>query len=64
MAFFLLKLFHNQSRQLAQLQMANNALKDHALEAQSDVTDAATKAASSIAQESSPICWPLWGAVS
>ena len=47
---FLCKLFHNQSQQLAQLQMANNALKDGALEAQSDITEAATKATSSIAQ--------------
>jgi len=47
---FLCKLFHNQSQQLAQLQTANNALEDHALEAQSDITNAATKAASSVAQ--------------
>ena len=47
---FLCKLFHNQSQQLAQLQMANNVLKDHALEAQSDVTDAAEKVMSSVAQ--------------
>ena len=30
--------------------MANNVLEDHALEAQGDVTDAATKATSSVAQ--------------
>ena len=47
---FLCKLFHNQSQQLAQLQMVNNTLKDHALEAQGDVTNAAAKAMSSIAQ--------------
>jgi len=47
---FLCELFHNQSQQLAQLQTANNALEDHALEAQGDVTDAATKAVLSIAQ--------------
>jgi len=39
---FLCELFHNQSQQLAQLQMANNVLEDHAPEAQGDVTDAAT----------------------
>jgi len=39
----LCKLFHNQ---LTQLQMANNALKDHALEAQGNVMDAAAKAMS------------------
>ena len=33
-----------------QLQMANNVLEDHALEAQGDVTDAAAKATLSIAQ--------------
>jgi len=40
------ELFHSQSQQLTQLQMANSTLEDHALEAQSDV----------------PICWLLLGA--
>ena len=44
------ELFHNQSQQLAQLQIDNNALEDHSLEAQSDITDTATKVVSSIAQ--------------
>jgi len=47
---FLCKLFHNQSQQLAQLQMANNSLKGHVLAAQSDITDATAKAMSSVAQ--------------
>src|SRR5882724_7248375 len=47
---FLCELFHNQSQQLAQLQTTNNALHDRTLEAQSDITDAATKAASAVAQ--------------
>jgi|SRR5882724_2003924 len=47
---FLHKLFHNQSWQLVQLQTAKNTLDDCALETQSDVTDAATKATSSIVQ--------------
>src|SRR5882724_4309635 len=47
---FLCELFHNQSQQLAQLQMANNVLEDCTLEAKSDITNAAAKAASSIAQ--------------
>ena len=34
-SLFLCKHFHNQSQKLAQLQMANNALEDHSLEAQS-----------------------------
>jgi len=38
---FLHELFHNQSQQLTQLQTANNSLEDHALEAKSNVTDAA-----------------------
>src|SRR5882672_9489255 len=37
---FLCELFHNQSQQLAQLQMANNALEDHAIDAQTEVSDA------------------------
>ena len=44
------ELFHNQSQQLAQLQTANNALEDHAIEAQTDVSDAVAKAASAVAQ--------------
>jgi len=47
---FLHELFHNQAQQLVQLQMANSALEDCALEAQSDTTDAAAKATSSVAQ--------------
>src|SRR5882724_11412883 len=47
---FLCELFHNQSQQLAQLQTANNVLKDHALETQCNVTDAAAKAALSVTQ--------------
>jgi len=37
--------FHNQSQLVAQLQMANNTLKDHAIDAQNDV-----KATLSVAQ--------------
>jgi len=44
------KIFHNQAQQLIQLQMANNALEDCALEAQSDAMDAASKAVSSVVQ--------------
>jgi len=47
---FLCELFNNQSQQLAQLQTANNIFKDHTMEAQGDVTDAAAKATSSVAQ--------------
>jgi len=47
---FLHELFHNQAQQLVQLQMANSALEDCALEAQSNTMDAATKAMPSIAQ--------------
>ena len=47
---FLCKLFHNQSELITQLQMANNALKDSALEIQSNSTDATAKAVLSIAQ--------------
>jgi len=47
---FLCELFHNQSQQLSQLQMTNNTLHIQTLEAQSDITDAATKATSAIAQ--------------
>jgi len=47
---FLCKLFHSQFQQLTQLQMANNALKVHALEAHGDVTDAATKVMSAVAE--------------
>ena len=44
------ELFHYQSQQLTQLQTANKALEYHALEAQSVVTDAATKAMSTVSQ--------------
>jgi len=47
---FLCELFHNQSQQLTQLQMTNNALHDRTLEAQSDIMDTATKAALAIVQ--------------
>jgi len=47
---FLCELFHNQSQQLAQLQTTNNTLHDRTLEAQSDIMDTVTKAASAIAQ--------------
>ena len=47
---FLFEPFHNQSQQLTQHQMANNAFEDCALEAQGNVTDTATKATFSIAQ--------------
>jgi len=47
---FLHELFHNQSQQLTQLQTANNALEDGTMEAQTDILDAAAKAASAIAQ--------------
>src|SRR5882724_6955917 len=47
---FLCELFHNQSQQLAQLQTTNNTLHDRTLEAQSNITDAAAKAALAIAQ--------------
>jgi len=40
----------NQSQQLTQLQMTKNALHNQTLEAQSDIMDAATKAASAVVQ--------------
>ena len=46
---FLCKLFNTQSQQLAQLQSANNVLKDCAMDTQTDVSDAAAKAMSVIA---------------
>src|SRR5882672_4231496 len=49
-SLFLCKLFHTQSQQLTQLQLANNVLKDHAMDAQTDISDAAAKAMSAIAQ--------------
>src|SRR5882724_5804951 len=49
-SLFLYELFHNQSKQLTQLRMASNMLKDHALEAQGDVTNATAKAMLSVAQ--------------
>jgi len=47
---FLCKLFNTQSQQLAQLQLANNVLEDHAMDAQTDISDAAAKAVSAIVQ--------------
>jgi len=35
---FLHELFHNQSQQLTQVQTANNALEDHTMEAQTNVS--------------------------
>ena len=45
------ELFHTQSQQLAQLQTANNTLEDHAIEAQTDILDAAAKVTSTVVQE-------------
>ena len=47
---FLCELFHTQSQQLTQLQTPNNSLKDHAIEAQTDILDAAAKAMSAVVQ--------------
>src|SRR5882724_3214091 len=47
---FLCELFHNQSQQLAQLQTANNVLEDHAMKAQTNILDAAAKAALAVVQ--------------
>ena len=47
---FLHEIFHTQSKQLAQLQSANNVLKDHTMDTQTDISDATTKATSAIAQ--------------
>jgi len=47
---FLREILHSQSQQLAQLQAANNALEDRAMDAQTDISDAAAKAASAVAQ--------------
>src|SRR5882672_8308486 len=47
---FLHEIFNTQSQQLAQLQSANNVLKDHAMDAQTEVSDAASKATSAVAQ--------------
>src|SRR5882672_3828 len=47
---FLREILHSQSQQLAQLQAANNALEDRAMDAQTDVSDAAAKATLAIAQ--------------
>src|SRR5712664_3381492 len=47
---FLRKILHSQSQQLAQLQATNNALEDRAMDAQTDVSDAAAKAASAVVQ--------------
>jgi len=49
-ALFLQELFHKQSELVMQLQSANNALEDQVMQAQDDVTDAAVKMASAIAQ--------------
>jgi len=55
-SLFLCELFHNKSQQLTQLQTANNALKDHALEAQGNINDTAAKATLSIAQAILSVC--------
>jgi len=47
---FLHENFHNQSQQLTQLQTANNALEDCAMEAQTDISDAVAKAMLAIVQ--------------
>src|SRR5882672_5985383 len=47
---FLHELFHTQSQQLSQLQTANNMLEDHAMEAQTDISDAAAKATLAVVQ--------------
>ena len=47
---FLCEILHSQSQQLAQLQAANNALEDRAMDTQTDVSDTAAKAASAVAQ--------------
>src|SRR5467141_2844235 len=47
---FLCELFHTQSQQLSQLQLANNILEDRTMEAQTNISDAAAKAMSAIAQ--------------
>ena|SRR5882724_9819328 len=47
---FQCKLFHKQSKLIAQLQIANNAIEDQVMQAQDDITDAATKAVSAVAQ--------------
>jgi len=46
----LCELFHKQSRLITQLQLANNILRDQAMQAQDDVTNAATKAVAAVAQ--------------
>jgi len=45
---FLHELFHKKSELIMQLQMANNALEDQVMQAQGDVTNAATKAVSAV----------------
>src|SRR5882672_7244871 len=47
---FLREILHSQSQQLAQLKAANNALEDRAMDAQTDISDAAAKAASAVVQ--------------
>ena len=47
---FLHELFNTQSQQFTQLQLANNVLKDHAMDTQTNISDAAAKAMLAIAQ--------------
>ena len=47
---FLHELFNTQSQQLSQLQSANSILKDHAMDTQTNISDAAAKAMSAISQ--------------
>ena len=47
---FLRELFNTQSQQLTQLQLANNVLEDHAMDAQTNTSDATVKATLAIAQ--------------
>ena len=47
---FLRELFNTQSQQLSHLQLTNNVLEDCTMDAQTDVSDAAAKAMSAVAQ--------------
>src|SRR5882672_6536056 len=47
---FLGEILHSQSQQLTQLQATNNVLEDRAMDSQTDISDAAAKAASAVAQ--------------
>src|SRR5882672_2627973 len=47
---FLSEIFNTQSQQLAQLQSVNNVLEDCAMDTQTDISDAAAKAASAVVQ--------------